>query len=346
MAAKWVDVLRMRISSAPPAAQALTRPDISFLATTYGTLRIRDTGASAPSLPSIIFACDAPNVLEHYDALFGQLSPLYRLICLEMPGFGFSYPNARFDFSLRQCVDVVLQALDALRVGQSTATLMFPCAMSYVAFCVAAARPAAVERVVVSQCPCWEEERAWSRRIDTQGWIGTPVVGQLFMAANQRRVADAWYEAALPRGRGVEEFAGPARKVLAEGGIFCLASLTQTWFRGLVPEFAVEQPTVVLWGGSDRTHRRSNPESVLRYLKRGTVIRYPEAGHFPELEDPERFKSLLLNEELWKSLRENNTGFELESSAKSDNVAGEGTKDDDPKPATLQKQRKPFDSHL
>src|ERR1700754_1982924 len=111
MAAKQVDLLRVRIGSAPSITRAITRPNTSFLQTPFGALRIRDSGGH---LPSIIFACDAPNVLEHYDSIFDLLSPSHRLICVEMPGFGFSYPSPTFDFSLRQYVDVTVHLIERL----------------------------------------------------------------------------------------------------------------------------------------------------------------------------------------------------------------------------------------
>lgn len=340
MAARWVDLLRMRIGSAPSITQAITRPNISFLHTPFGALRIRDSGGHSPS---IIFACDAPNVLEHYDAIFSLLSPSYRLICLEMPGFGFSYPSPSFDFSMRQCVDVVAHVIDNLSAGP--ATLMFPCAWSYVAFQLAAEQPTLIERLIVSQCPCWDQEQAWTKRIDSNGMMGKPVVGQLFLAMNAKRVSDGWYDAALPKDRTPSEFAGPARRVLSDGGIFCLASLMQAWFHVKSLSFLVEQPTIVMWGGSDRTHRRSSPDSVLQYLRRGKVVTYPEAGHFPELEVPERLKSLLLNEELWHGLRVKEADPKS-GGLESDGICSSGITEYTTDTAPLTGRRKPFDSHL
>lgn len=321
MAAKWVDLFRMRLGGSPSIDQAITRPDISFLQTPAGSIRIRDSGGQSPS---IIFACDPPNVLEHYDAIFELLSPSYRLIGLEMPGFGFSWPNSSFDFSMQQYVGIVAHTITELKAGP--ATLMFPCAMSYVAFQLASEQPSLVDRLIVSQCPHWNEEQAWSQRIDIRGMIGTPIVGQLFLAIAPRKVSDIWYNIALPPGQPTNGFAEPARKVLSSGGIFCLATLIQTWFHVKNPSFRVSQPTVVMWGGSDRTHRRSNPHSVLEYLERGTVMTFPEAGHFLELEEPERLKSLLSNVDLWDSLRSG----EISQSGE-DKLLG---------------RRKPFDSRL
>lgn len=349
MAAKWVDLLRMRVGGSPSVEHAITRPNISFLQTPAGPIRIRDSGGKSPS---VIFACDAPNVLEHYDAVFGLLSPSYRLICLEMPGFGFSWPNSTFDFSLKQYTSIVAHTILELHAGP--ATLMFPCAWSYVAFQLAAEQPSLVYRLIVSQCPHWDEEQAWSRRMGmNSGLIGTPVIGQLFLAVASQRVSNMWYTNALPAGTPTNGFSEPARKVLSRGGIFCLASLAQTWFQAKNPSFKVTQPTVVMWGGSDRTHRRSNPNSVLEYLQSGKIMIFAKAGHFPELEDPASLETLLANEELWDSLRLNQRGQAAEDGPnvpedikldESSAIGVDGHDGDHTR--QLRGPRKPFDSHL
>jgi pimeloyl-ACP methyl ester carboxylesterase len=83
----------------------------------------------------------------------------------------------------------------------------------------------------------------------------------------------------------------PADQALRAGAVFCLASLTQAWFGGAAPDLVpVDLPAVVLWGGADRTHRRSSPGSASVYLPSGKVVVHPDAGHFPELEDPRRLR--------------------------------------------------------
>jgi pimeloyl-ACP methyl ester carboxylesterase len=349
MAAKWIDLLRMRLGRSPSVEQAITRPNISFLQTPAGLIRIRDSGGQSPS---VIFACDAPNVLEHYDAVFALLSPSYRLVCLEMPGFGFSWPGPSFDFSLQQYANTVAHTI--IKLQAKPVTLMFPCAWSYVAFLIATDQPLLVDRLVVSQCPHWDEEQAWSTRMGmNSGLIGTPLIGQLFLAMASQKVSERWYDNALPPGMPASGFAEPARNVLSNGGIFCLASWAQTWARAKDFSFKVTQPTVVMWGGSDRTHRRSDPNSVLEYLQSGKIVVFAEAGHFPELEDPERLKNLLADEELWDSLRSKlriraaEVGIRAAEDMKVDKTSTIGVGNDDVKHfGKISRRRKPTNSHL
>ena len=87
-------------------------------------------------------------------------------------------------------------------------------------------------------------------------------------------------------------------RALRAGSLFCLASLTQAWFGRATTDLMHDltpatQPAAVLWGRADRTHRPSAPESVMPYLADGQVLASPDAGHFPELERPERLMEAL-----------------------------------------------------
>jgi pimeloyl-ACP methyl ester carboxylesterase len=90
----------------------------------------------------------------------------------------------------------------------------------------------------------------------------------------------------------VEPFARPARAALRSGALFCLASLTQAWFPGSPrPAEPVGQPTVLLWGAADRTHRLSPPGFPA--IPHGRLVVVDDAGHFPELEAPHLLRAAL-----------------------------------------------------
>ncbi|HZG89244.1 MAG TPA: alpha/beta hydrolase [Pseudonocardia sp.] len=292
------DALRASTGARRAARGALTRHDVRLVPTTAGVMRVRDSGDDG-GRPAVVLACDPPNVVEHYDALVGLLAERYRVICCEMPGFGFSRPARGFGFTLPEYERVTEQLLDGLHVTE--AVLGFPCIWGYVAVRLAVRRPDLVRGLVLAQAPHWSEEIAWARRLDPSRLIGRPYVGQLLMAVSAGRVARGWYQVALPPGTPATTTAGftdPAVRALRSGGLFCLASLTQAWFGPATTELMHDpvpatQPAVLLWGQADRSHRRSHPESALPYLPDGQVLTYPDAGHFPELEQPMRFREAL-----------------------------------------------------
>jgi pimeloyl-ACP methyl ester carboxylesterase len=62
----------------------------------------------------VVLACDPPNVIEHYDDVFRLLAPSYRVLCLELPGFGFSRPVPGFRFTIDEYGATVEEVLGEL----------------------------------------------------------------------------------------------------------------------------------------------------------------------------------------------------------------------------------------
>ena len=296
--APGLDAVRAWPGARRAARAAITRSDVRLVSTSAGVVRLRDTGGGG-GRPVVVVTCDPPNVVEHYDELIELLHGQYRVVCWEMPGFGFSRPARGFGFTLAEYERVTEELLHDMGVRGSV--LAFPCVWGYVALQLAARRADLVRGLVLAQAPHWNEEGAWARRLDPTRLVGRPYVGQLVMAASSQRVARDWYRVALPRGASAATttaFTGPALDALRSGGLFCLASLTQAWFGPGAPapmddRPSVPQPAVLMWGEADRSHRHSHPESALAYLPRGRVVAYPNAGHFPELERPERLRDAL-----------------------------------------------------
>ncbi|HYR97293.1 MAG TPA: hypothetical protein VEM57_11180, partial [Candidatus Binatus sp.] len=77
---------------------------------------------------------------------------------------------------------------------------------------------------------------------------------------------------------------------------YCLASAFQAAVRQPEPRLrAVRQPALVVWGGADRTHRHTDERSILAYAPHADWAEFDAAGHFPDLEQPERFRDELLH---------------------------------------------------
>jgi pimeloyl-ACP methyl ester carboxylesterase len=114
--------------------------------TPAGTVRVYDSGAhdshtreSDTAKPCVVFVPDGPNVIEHYEELIGllstQASQQLRVVCFDMPGFGFSFPQAAYQHSLDHGARAVLGVLDHLSIAK--ATLAFSCADGFYALRVA-----------------------------------------------------------------------------------------------------------------------------------------------------------------------------------------------------------------
>lgn len=111
-----IDILRLsrRLSTIDREVITGSRPGIQLLELDDSYVRIRTAGTGQHT---IVVACDPPNVVENYDAFIGALEADFRVVIFEQPGFGFSYPKLRFDFTRRGYARILTQVLDRLGHG-------------------------------------------------------------------------------------------------------------------------------------------------------------------------------------------------------------------------------------
>jgi len=286
-----LDALRLSRGPGPRALRWAmgTRPGIEMAELSQTRVRYRTAGNGSTT---IVFITDPPNVLEHYDALIELLAPAYRVICLDMPGFGFSYPKRQFSYSIDDQIRMVTELLE--RLGHGPYLLCFSCGAAFAAVGIAAQRPDLVAGLVNIQAASWEEQGRWAHRVDLMGLVGTPIAGQLLLASAPAWVARKWYHAALPARSEVEAFVQTGTEALHHGACFCLASGLQQLQSGSPPVLGpVSVPSMVVWGVADRTHRRTDKNSARTYFPEASWHEFPSAAHFPELEEPERFAALV-----------------------------------------------------
>ncbi len=261
-----------------------------FLELAGGRVRVKTAG-SGPA--TVVIVPDPPNVIEHYDRLIELLEPELRVVCFEAPGFGFSTPARGFGFAIEEQAAVATQLLE--QIDAAPAVLAFPCVSAYVALRIAERRPDLVAAIVASQAPSWQDELRWARRVDSPRVISRRVIGQAVMRLMPGRIAASWYAEALPDQDLVAAYAAPARAALKRGARFSLADAFQALLRpGAFDGAPVERPALIVWGGSDRTHSRSDPRSMREHLPDAELLEFPDCGHFPDLEQPERFASAVI----------------------------------------------------
>ncbi|MFP5304789.1 MAG: alpha/beta fold hydrolase, partial [Gammaproteobacteria bacterium] len=289
--ATWLDTLippwqRRRALRGPGAS---SRADIRYVHLPEASIRYRIAGDGART---VVLCADPPVVLELYDELIARLAAEYRVVVFEPPAFGLSLPRAGLDFSMEATARVIGAFLDAL--GTAPYVLAFPCVPAYCALWLAAQRPQLVEALVLMQAPSWHEELKWKRGRDPKNVLGRPWLGQILLRLLRRKRASAWYRLALGRRELLPTFAAETERAFEHGACFSLASAFQRFLTATEPGFAaVHQPALVIWGGADRSHAQTDRESIRRHLPQARIVHIDDAGHFPELEAPQRFAAEL-----------------------------------------------------
>jgi pimeloyl-ACP methyl ester carboxylesterase len=264
---------------------SLRSESMKLLPTQAGTLRILDTGSRKPPL---IIVPDGPCVLEHYTDLIDLLSPNFRVVCFDLPGFGFSYPALSYDFSVAQTAETVIEVMDLLEIP--FAVLAFTCANGFFALHVAKHYPNRVSHLVLGQTPSFQSMRQWNDRIIPK-ILHVPYVGQLIVAASNRKVSASWYDRALPpNSEHKAQFVRHADRALKSGGCFCLASLVQGLSRTQDTEIGeISVPTLSIYGNKDRSHRQTDFTTLREHSPNAEIIVFQGCGHFPDLERPQEY---------------------------------------------------------
>ena len=99
MIGSLLDSFLTRRSASGRTGSALAGLSMRFIESTASSIRVLDSGSGKPC---IVFVPDGPNVIEHYERLSELLAPDYRVVCFDMPGFGFSLPSSSYTHSLDQ----------------------------------------------------------------------------------------------------------------------------------------------------------------------------------------------------------------------------------------------------
>ena len=52
-------------------------------------------------------------------------------------------------------------------------------------------------------------------------------------------------------------------------------------------------PTLMIWGARDYSHRFTDPYSIREVIPQAEVVIWDDCGHFPELEQTEKYLKLI-----------------------------------------------------
>ncbi len=290
MLSSLVDSLLTRLSAGQRKGATGGVLSTCSIDTPVGLVRVYDSG---PGNPCVVFVPDGPNVIEHYETLVGLLSQRLRVVCFDLPGFGYSFPQSSYGHSLDQGARAVLGVLDGLGIKQ--AALAFSCANGFYALRTAQLAPERITNLVLSQTPSLTAMHNWTNRVIP--WpLRVPVVGQILAWLFRRKAAYGWYGIALPRTTALEPFQKTALDAISGGACFCLASVVQGLARGKAGSLTgVTTPCTMIWGAKDHSHKYTDPMSFCELVPEAEIVRFEDCGHFPDIEQPDRFAALLMD---------------------------------------------------
>lgn len=288
MEGNFIDTVRFTFKKIPKK----TSGKIEFIKTDLGVLRVLDTGGNKPVILNVP---DGPNVIEHHEELIKKLAENFRVICFELPGMGFSYPNSKYDYTFPKASKLIINLLDILTIEK--ASFAFSCSNGFYAIKVAALFPKRVVHLFLSQTPSLLAMQKWTEKAIPRA-LRIPVVGQIINVFSDKKFAKLWYNYALPKTTDKVPFQSKAIASLNNGGCFCLSSLVQGLSKEMGATLEVlEVPATIIWGSKDFTHKNTDVNSIKEHLPNCEIIEFANSGHFPELENTTIYVNII-NERL------------------------------------------------
>lgn len=263
-------------------------PQTRLISTRNAEVRVRDTGGDNPV---VVFFCDPPVTVEAYDTVIEQFGTDYRVLVIELSGFGFSRPYSGSGYEFERTVEAMEEVLQELKTDGMV--LCGPCVCGFVATRLANRKQLPVRGLVLMQTPDVAGMREWEKRIDPKGLLRMPFVGQGLVRATAIRQSRFWLKYASAREYDAAGLVHTTVEAQENGAAFPLATILQRWPKGIV-DGDLDIPALAIWGRQDRSHKDTDPDCTLKHAPAAQVVFFEQCGHFTELEQPEAFSELTL----------------------------------------------------
>jgi pimeloyl-ACP methyl ester carboxylesterase len=272
----------------PRAALEAAYPG-AFLDVAGLRLRLRDTGPR--DAPALILLHGFGSSLDTWEAWAGPLSERYRVVRYDQPGFGLTGPDPTGDYSDARGMAVLAALMD--RLGLARATLVGNSMGGKLAWMFAATHPERVDRLVLISpdgfaSPGFEYGRRaqvpavvkllpyllprWLLRMNLAPAYGDPA---------------ALTPATLTRYQDMMLVSGVRRAMIARMQQVVLQPPEPLLHR-------IRAPVLVLWGERDELIPFRNAADYLANIPGARLVSFPDLGHVPMEEAPERSLKPLL----------------------------------------------------
>jgi len=227
--------------------------------------------------------------LETWGLVVPTLSKDHLVVTPDMPGFGLS-SKVDGDYRPSAMADALLGLLDQLQVRRTDVVAhSYGCA---VALAMALDHPERVRRLVLSDAFVYQDQMPWFF-----AWSRTPVLGEVLFGLFYNQQMDWRMSMSFHDPRFVtQDMVDRASAALDKPGTRAAALAVA---RGLDLDVAegtygrMNKPTLLTWGEEDAVTDLRYADRMLQHLPRARLEVFPDSGHFPMVEAPNRFASLV-----------------------------------------------------
>ncbi|MGB3603532.1 alpha/beta fold hydrolase [Gordonia sp. (in: high G+C Gram-positive bacteria)] len=260
--------------------------------------RVRVKLAGDSGAPPLVLVHGISSSLEDWAAVIAEFATDYRVIALDVPGFGYSDP-APDSITINALADATVGVLDAL--GEMRPAQWIGNSLGgAIALAASVRHPDRVSSLVLVS------PAAFGRSVTPLlRSLTVPVLGKILASRpNRNSVAmlqkQVFADPALATRYRIDHAMAIAketdagefsRRVAAE--VASVRGVKEKWRRQLLAQAAANPvPTTVVWGAKDRILPASHAGAVRAALPHADVVVLPGVGHMAQLEVPERFLAI------------------------------------------------------
>ena len=258
-------------------------PPSQFVEAAGVRLHIRDTGPR--TAPAVLLIHGFGSSLHTWEAWAPLLEDRFRLISLDLPGWGLTGPDSTGDYSDERSVAVLAALLD--RLGIAEAAVVGSSMGGRIAWRFAAAEPARVSKLVLMAPDGFASfGRAYGRAPERLPWLMRLLPYTAPKPLLRRTMRNAYAVPGVLTAAVVDRY----HAMLLAPGVrrAILDRILQT--RLLQPEpilATIRAPVLLLWGERDGAIPASHAADYKRVLPDARTVILPGIGHVPMEEAPE-----------------------------------------------------------
>ncbi len=264
------------------------QPPSQFITISGTRLHYRDSGNK--NSPTLIFLHGFGSSLHTWDAWASALEQDYRVIRLDLPGFGLSGENEKNDFSDTHDIAVILGLLDTLEVNK--ASFVGNSLGGKLAWRIAAAYPNRVDKLALISPDGFASEGFEYDKPHQASWmlnamtlaLPKPLLKMSLLPAYANpnslssTMLDRYYDLMCAPG---------VRKSI-------VARLNQTVLKDPRPILkTIQADTLLLWGEDDAMIPIANAQDYLKLIPKVRLEALPKTGHLPQEENVQQSLSVL-----------------------------------------------------
>ena len=235
--------------------------------------------------PALLLLHGFGSSLQAWDDWSVKLEQKYRVIRLDLPGFGLTGASPDHDYSEEKDLAILTRFADKL--GLDKFSVIGHSMGGKMAWSLAAAQPDRVQALVLMAPDGFPE----TKDIGTKPYEVPAIMGLIKYVLPKymvrKSIEPAFAEADALNDALVNRYFDMLRAPGVRGAI--LERSNQTIYTDPVPRLkAIKAPTLLIWGEQDQMIPSTNAQSYANVLSNSTTVLVPKLGHLLQEEQPEK----------------------------------------------------------